>query len=76
MYIELTVEFSQVTYSGTESSDVIIITLTLYGGTASFDFNVNVSSSPLTATGKMTCISLNKVAIDTNQVSISTTVYY
>ena len=53
MYIELTVEFSQVTYSGTESSDIIIITLTLYGGTASFDFNVNVSTSPLTATGKM-----------------------
>ena len=55
MYIELTVEFSQVTYSGTESSDVIIITLTLYGGTASFDFNVTVSTSPLTATGKMIC---------------------
>ena len=55
VYTELTVEFSQVTYNGTESSDVITITLTLYGGTASFDFNVNVSTSPLTATGKITC---------------------
>ena len=53
VYTELTVEFSQLTYNGTESSDVIIITLTLYGGTASFDFNVNVSTTPLTATGKI-----------------------
>ena len=43
-------------YSGRESSEVIIVTLSLLGGTASKDFNVNVSALPVSATGKITKI--------------------
>ena len=50
--VELTVEFSQATYNGREDSEHISVTLNLLGGTAMYDFSVNVSTSPISATGK------------------------
>ena len=52
-YTELTVEFNQTAYYGREASGIIIITLKLLGGTASVNFNVSVSTSPITATGNV-----------------------
>ena len=51
MYLELKVEFNQTAYNGKENSDVIVVTLNLLGGTASFDFTVSISTSPISAIG-------------------------
>lgn len=40
-------------YHERETSGIIIITLNLLGGTASVNFNVSVSTSPVTATGNV-----------------------
>ena len=50
--IELTVQFNKTTLNGTEKSGSIIVTINLLGGTASHDFNVSVTTSPVTATGE------------------------
>jgi len=52
--IELTVQFNNSTYSGSEKSGYIVLTIELLGGTASHDFNVSVTTSPVTATGEQT----------------------
>ena len=52
LYVELTVEFNQTTYNGREDSERILVTLNLLGGTAMNDFSVNISTSPIFATGK------------------------
>ena len=54
--IELTVQFSDPVFRGEEKSGLIIVTVELLGGTASHDFSVSVTMSPVTATGKL-CIS-------------------
>ena len=51
LYVELTVEFNQATYNGSEDSERILVTLNLLGGTAMNDFPVNVTTSPISATG-------------------------
>ena len=50
--IELTVQFNDTKYFGTEESGYIIVSIDLLGGTASHDFNVSVITSPVTATGE------------------------
>ncbi|XP_065905004.1 uncharacterized protein [Dysidea avara] len=47
---ELTVQFNDTKYFGTEESGYIIVSIDLLGGTASHDFNVSVITSPVTAT--------------------------
>ena len=51
--IELTVQFSRRAFTGTEESGSIKVTVDLHGGTASHDFNVSVTTSPVTATGEL-----------------------
>ena len=51
-HTELTVEFSQTMYSGREASGDIIVTLNLLGGTANKSFDVTISTSQVSATGK------------------------
>ena len=51
--IELTVQFSDLVFSGEEKSGSIIVIVDLIGGTASHDFSVSVTMSPVTATGKL-----------------------
>ena len=51
----LIVEFNQMVYSGSEASGVIPVTLSLRGGTSSYDINVTVmpsNQSPVSAEGK------------------------
>jgi len=50
--IELRVQFSDNEYVGREESGSIIMTINLLGGTASNDFTVSVTTSPMTATGE------------------------
>ena len=53
--IDLTVTFSQTTYTGLEQSGVVLVTLLLEGGTSSSDINVTVTpsdQSPVSAQGK------------------------
>jgi len=52
--LELTVQFTNSTYFGSEKSGYIVLTIELLGGTASHDFNVSVTTSPVTATGEQT----------------------
>ena len=51
LYIELMVEFNKAIYNGTETSGVIVVILNLLGGTSSINFNVTLSTLPVTATG-------------------------
>ena len=51
--IELTVQFNNIEFVGTEESGSIIVTVDLLGGTASHDFNVSVTTSPVTAIGEL-----------------------
>lgn len=51
LYIELIVEFNKAIYNGTETSGVIVVILNLLGGTSSINFNVTLSTLPVTATG-------------------------
>ena len=51
MYTGLLVEFSNLTYSGTESSGVIVVSLNLLGGTTNESLYVIVSTSSGTAIG-------------------------
>ena len=53
MFTELSVEFSQVLFSGLESSGGIAVMLNLLGGTASYTFNVTVTLSSSSASGKV-----------------------
>ena len=46
------VEFSQALFSGLESSGGIAVMLNLLGGTASYIFNVTITLSSSSATGK------------------------
>jgi len=49
--IELTVQFSDPVFRGEEKSGSIIVTVDLIGGTASRDFSVSLTTSPVTAIG-------------------------
>ena len=59
LYVELTVEFNQIRYDGREDSEHILVTLNLRGGTAMNDFLVNVTTSPISATGSATGTYIN-----------------
>ena len=51
----LTVQFSQITYFGSEESGVVPVTLLLGGGTSSIDITITVTpsdQSPVSAEGK------------------------
>ena len=51
----LSVEFDQMVYSGSEESGIISVTLSLKGGTSSYDISVTVmpsDQSPVSAEGK------------------------
>ena len=53
--IDLTVTFSQTSYTGLEQSGVVSVTLLLEGGTSSMDIGVTVTpsdQSPVSAEGK------------------------
>ena len=50
--IELTVQFNTTTFSGTEESGFIMVTIVLLGGTANRDFNISIATSPVTAIGE------------------------
>ena len=52
--LELSVEFDKMVYSGSEGSGVISVTLSLIGGTSSFNISVTVmpsDQSPVSAKG-------------------------
>ena len=51
MYVDLLVEFRNSTYSGTESSGVIVVLINLLGGTTNESFYVIVSTSSGSAVG-------------------------
>ena len=48
-------EFSNSTYSGTESSGVILVSINLLGGTANETLYVNISTLPGSALGIVHC---------------------
>ena len=60
--IVLMVRFSQATYSGTEASGVVPITLMLEGGTSPFIITVTVLSSDQSAEGKICVLSTGSLA--------------
>ena len=51
VHVDLLVEFRNSTYSGTESSGVIVVLINLSGGTTNESLYVNVSSSSGSAVG-------------------------
>ena len=51
--IELVVQFNRTTFSGTEESGSILVTIRLLGGTASHDFAVSVATSQVNAIGEL-----------------------
>ena len=52
-FIELMVQFSKNSYSGSEESGVVPVTLSLLGGTSTRDITVTVILSERTAKGKI-----------------------
>ena len=50
---ELTIQFSNTTFSGTEKSALIKVSTNLLGGTASHDFTIFITTSPVNANGEL-----------------------
>ena len=64
--IDLTVTFSQTSYTGLEQSGVVSVTLLLEGGISSSDISVTVTpsdQSPVSAQGKKYCPILNNYLV-------------
>ena len=62
-YVDFRVEFSNLTYSGTESLGVISVSINLLGGTANESLYVNISTLPGSALGIVHCTVSSYVAM-------------
>ena len=82
IFTELMVEFSQAIFSGLESSGGIAVMLNLLGGTASYTFNVTITLSSSSATGKrlfaniISCITYVVTKLFTFMIRILTMLLY
>ena len=61
LYPELTIQFSQAVYRGSEGSGGILVTINLVGGLASYDVYFFVNTSAVSATGNNICAYNNTV---------------